>query len=256
MAAPSGEQEIHTIMDNVTTSDSTTTTGATGDVMTLPAMAAMARNDLAAVDAATRALAEAERVYGIATLRSMYLSDEAHEVGIRDRQPALHAARRANERAAEVAATNARTIRAQTASARLVVTPDEQIAAVHREPVIRRVVETGTLPGVRDELRASIISADRPACYLFAMLLPARLAAPAPPQEAGRPEVGAARSDLQRMLGQIRDELRDPAFGPIRKLADDVLERAGAVSAAAFTRQSDARLNEQVERGEKVRWPT
>ena len=78
----------------------------------------------------------------------------------------------------------------------------------------------------------------------------------ADPGEAQHPELGQARGDLGRMLSQVRDALRDPSFDPVRTLATEVFARAGDVSSAAFQRQADAQLSEQIASGRRVAWPS
>ncbi len=222
--------------------------------MTLAEMTTTMRRDLSSIEEAQAAQKKAEDTYTYTTNRVQFLSDEAHEAAVRDHFPPVAAVRETSARAAEAALKNARRVLHQTEATRLVVTPDEQASAARQEPVIRRVVDTGTLPSIRDELRASIIADDRAALLVFASHLPDRLAKVSD-SDAGRPEVGEVRSEITRMLSQIRDQLRDRSFDPVRTLATDVVGRAGDVSSATLRRQTEARLNEQVERGEKVRWP-
>jgi len=235
--------------------DSTTSTTSTnGDVMTLPEMAATARRDLSAIEEAQAAQTTAEVTYEQATQRALFLSDEAHQAARRDLFPPVAAARQQTLRVAEAGRRNALVTLHQTATARLVVTPDEQAAAARQEPVVRRVVDTQALTAVRDEMRGAIIAQDRAAMLLFATMVPDRLAK-ADPGEAQHPELGQARGDLGRMLSQVRDALRDTSFDPARRLATDVFGRAGDVSGAAFRRQADAQVAARIASGERVAWP-
>ena len=222
--------------------------------MTLTEMTSAMRRDLSTIETAQTAEKAAEATYRYNTHRAHFLSDEAYEAGLRDYLLPVTEAREASQRAAEAARRNARVVLHQTESARLVVTPDEQESAARQEPVIRRVVDGGNLPAIRDELRAAIIAEDRAAMLLFATMLPDRLAKPAP-EEAQRPELGQVRGEIVRMLSQARDTLRDQSFDPVRKLASEANARAGEVSAAAHRRRSEAAQAADLASGRKVAWP-
>jgi len=223
--------------------------------MTLTEMTSAMRRDLSTIEEAQAAEKAAESTYRYNTHRAHFLSDEAYEAGLRDHLAPVVEARAASQRAAEAARRNAQLVLRQTGAARLVVTPDEQASAARQEPVIRRVVDGGRFDAIRDEFRAAIVSEDRAAMLLFATMLPDRLAKPAP-EEAQRPELGQARGEIARMLGQARDVLRDQSFDPVRTLASQANALAGEVTAAAFRRRSEEASAKELASGAKKAWPT
>ena len=224
-------------------------------VKTLPQMTATLREALSTIEAAAAHERDAERDYQRITNRGTFASDEAHQIALRDYRPAVDEARRQHLRVAEEARQHVRTVLAQVATDRLVVTPDEQAAAHRQEPVIRRVVDTAGITQVRDALRLAIVADDKAQMLLFATLLPDRLAKPADEGEAGRPEIGEARAEITRLLSQVRGALRDPSFDPVRTLAGEVAQRAHAVGAAEQGRRQQAELDRQISSGAKVAWP-
>jgi len=131
----------------------------------------------------------------------------------------------------------------------MTVAPDVEARAAAKVPILSRVIETASLPEIRDQFRGAVVAGDTASCYLFASLLPGRLAGDAPVGQAtARPEVDAARAEIGRLIGQVRDDLRDPSADPVRRLAGAVLERASVARQAAA---QQARFDS----GEKVRWP-
>jgi len=224
-------------------------------VKTLPEMTATLREALSTIEAAAAHERDAERDYQRITNRGSCASDEAHQVALRDYRPAVEEARRQHLRAAEDARQHVRTVLAHVAADRLVVTPDEQAAAHRQEPVIRRVVDTAALPQVRDALRLALVSDDKAQMLLFATMLPHRLSKPADEGEVGRPEIGAARAEIARLVAQAKVTLRDPSFDGVRKLAGEVNERAHAVGAADQGRRQRAAQAVDLASGRKVAWP-
>jgi len=150
---------------------------------------------------------------------------------------------------------NARGILKAIEHDRIWIDPNESTVAAQREPLIRQLVETSDLPSLRDELRAAIIGEDRPTLYVFATLIPARLAAAPGPLDAGKPEIEEARGELRGMLAQVRQTLRDKSLDATRARAGEVIAKARTVSLAAATRQQQAEQAARFARGEKVAWP-
>lgn len=222
---------------------------------TLSQISETMRTDLDGVRDAQDALEAAQRTYATLTDRTRHSSDEAHEVALRDYLPPL---REAEEHAARVAAAaerNARGILKAIGHDRIWIDPNESTVAAQREPLIRQIVETSALPALADELRAAVIGEDRPTLYVFATLIPARLAAAPAPREAGQPEIDEARGELRGMLAQVRQTLRDKSFDATRARAGEVIAKARTVSLAAATRKQRAEEAARFARGEKVAWP-
>jgi hypothetical protein len=226
------------------------------EIQTLTEMETSMRRDRSAIEDAQATQKQVEERYALDTHRSRFLSDEAHQVALRDYLPPVNEAREASRRVAETGMRNAQRIRRQTENARLVVTPDEQAAAARQEPMVRRVVDTGSLDTIRDELRAAIIADDRAAMYLMATYLPGRLEKVSDHEVAQRPELGEARVEIRRMLSHIRTQLRDTSFDPVQKLATDVVGLAARVSGAEYQRRQQAEQQADIQSGRKVAWPS
>jgi len=214
------------------------------------------RTDLGAVRDAQDTLETAQRTYATLTDRTRHSSDEAHEVALRDYLPPLRDAEEHAVRVTAAAVRNTRGILKAIGHDRIWIDPNESTVAAQREPLIRQIVERNDLPSLRDELRAAIIGEDRPSLYVFATLLPARLAAAPGPLDAGQPEIEEARGEIRGMLAQVRQTLRDKSFDSTKERAGEILAKTTTVSLAAMARKRQAERQADIQSGRKVAWPT
>ena len=226
--------------------------------MTASEMRATLKRDATTLDDAIHDLERAETAYAGITRRVAYSSDEGHAIALRDHLPALAAAEgEAAARVASAAERNARHVLAQTATTtRMTVAPEIEAAAAAKVPIVGRLIETAGLPQLRDELKAAVIAGDTATAYVMTALLPGRLAGEAPVGQAtARPENDAARAEIDRLLGRVRDELRDTSLDPIRAQAGAVLEQAATARRAAARRRQQDDLAARVSAGEVILWP-
>ena len=227
------------------------------DIMTATEMATVLRRDERSLTEAISALEEAETTYTGRTRRVAHSSDEGHAVGLRDHLPALTAAEAAAARVASAAERNARQVLAQTATTtRMTVAAEVEAVAATRVPLVSRLVGSAPLTEIRDRLKAAIVAGDVADQYLLASLVPARLAGEAPVGQAtARPQHDAARAEIGRLLGRVRDELRDTSLDPVRAQAGAILETAAVARPAATARQKQDALAARIDSGETVAWP-
>ena len=123
-------------------------------------------------------------------------------------------------------------------------------------PIVGRLIETASLPQLRDELKASIIAGDTATAYVMTALLPGRLAGEAPVGQAtARPEDDAARAEIGRLLGRVRDQLRDTSLDPINAQANTVLEKAAVARRAGERRRQQDAARARIDAGETIAWP-
>ena len=162
----------------------------TNDLMTIPEMSTVLKTDARSLGEVIDALSEAESTYAAITRRAAYSSDEGPVVGLRDHLPALTGAEAAAARVASASERNVRQILGQVATInRVVVAPEVEAAAAAKLPLLSRVIETASLPELRDRLKAAIVAGDVADQYILASLVPARLANEPPVGQAtGRPE--------------------------------------------------------------------
>jgi len=229
-----------------------------GDVMTIDQMQTTLKRDERSLTEAVSGLQAAESTYEGRTRRAAHSSDESAAIARRDFLPPVVAAEQAAARAGTAAEANIRQILAQTATTtRMTVSAEIEARAAAKVPILGRLIETASLPQLRDELKAAVISNDTAAIYVMASLLPGRLAGEAPlGQATGRPEVDAARAEIARLVGRVKDELRDTSLDPIRAQAGAVLEKAATARRAADRRRQQDAARARIDAGEIVAWPT
>lgn len=63
------------------------------------------------------------------------------------------------------------------------------------------------------------------------------------------------RAEIGRLIGPVRDDLRDTTADPVRRLVGDVLERASVARQAAERRRQQDAAQARVNAGEMVPWP-
>lgn len=222
------------------------------DVLTLPEMSRTLSADRDQLERARRALETAQATYRDATLRGRYFSDEAHAIALRDHLPALQSAEDAALRVAGAADRNAREIRRQTEGAVMRLEPEDAGRAAALLPLVQREVETLPLPALAVRIRAAISTGNTAAQYLYAETVPAWLKGDDPRHDS--PEGQAAR-EMQRIVWQIRDALRDTSFDGIRAETDTALQRAGELRAKASARQRESAVHLSRDGRPKVAWP-
>ena len=228
----------------------------TTDLMTATEMATVVKRDERSLAEALDALAEAETGYESITRRRNYSSDEGHAVGLRDHLPALVAVEQSAARVASASERNVRTILAQAATTtRMTVDAETEARAAAKVPIVARQIEVAPVTELRDQLRAAIVADDVATMYLFGSLLPARLAETPAGQATARPEVDAARAELGRLIGRVKDQLRDASLDPVRAQADAVLSKAATARRAADRRRQQDAARARVDAGEIVPWP-
>ena len=221
-----------------------------GDMQIAAQMEAMLGDNGVGVSNAVAALEQAERTFERETSRARYLSDAAHELSYGEQLPALEAAERHAVAMAQVAEQNARMVRRQLNDlAGPVLTETEMTAASARAAVVQIEVDRASLATVLASIRRSIATQDRPQMYLYYQLLNAAppktrpavegaSGVPLPPDEREEAE----RAELRRLIARIGDELRSTEFDPIRKRADEALERAVTAGIRARKRRQVAAI--------------
>ena len=223
---------------------------------TLPEMIKQMDADLTGIAAAEHDLARAREHFLDMTVRTGHVSAEAREVAERDHMPALQQVEQTLVQAGEQAARNARQVVKAAATARLRLAPGDEAVAAQRLPLFQQLAATAPLPQLADELRAAIISEDRPSMFALAMTLPARLDVAPGPLDGGRPELAEARGELRTMLAQVRVALRDPSFDAARDRAHKVLNTSAAATQAIEARRRQEAQAADLASGRKVAWPT
>lgn len=241
-------------------SDTMQQTTTSGDVPSLDQMTDRMRADVRELERVQEEHAEIEKWFATAAHRSRYMSDEAHEIGVRDCTPRLNESRAKLERVAERARQNAVQYRKLTDAAPIALDPREQESAARQEPIIRRTVDSGTYADIATALRSALMSNDRGALAVFLSHTPARLKqkieTPAGQWPDEREE--EARFALQRMLDQARGQLRDTRYDAVRKLTDTVFAKAEPVQTAQLRRRYAERndAGRMADGRPKVAWPT
>ena len=224
----------------------------------LPTLAEMTRSlqaeKTALRDAAAR-IETATAAHEAAIRHAHNFSDEARVVFEREAAAALAATEQAVAQAASDALDVTRAVTRQLPEDRMVVDPATEALAVGRSVILGQVIQTAPLGQLRDELKGAIVAGDTATAYVMTALLPARLAAPPPPNEAGRPEVGEARREIAALLATARASLRDPAADPVRALVGEVRAQAAAVARPAEARRQQAALDADIQSGRRVAWP-
>lgn len=228
--------------------------GALRGLSTLPELRAALEGEQAALRDAEKVLEVARATYESATRLAAY-SDEALAAAQRHHEPALVEAERAAARAASDAQDTVRAILAQLPADRMAIDPATETVAASRAVILGQVIQTASLPQLRDDLRAALQAGDQATCYVMANFLPARLAAAPPPNEPNRPEIGAARAEIAALLGRVRADLRDTSADPVRKLAAEVRDKAATARRPARVRQQQAALDADIASGRKIPWP-
>ena len=223
---------------------------------TLTEMTKQMDQDLTGIAAAEHDLARAREHFLDKTLRSGHISAEARAVAERDHMPPLREAEQTLVQAGEQASRNARQVVKAAATARLRLAPGDEAVAAQRLPLFQQLAATAPLPQLADELRAALVSEDRPAMFALAMTLPARMDVAPGPLDAGKPELEEARGELRTMLAQVRQTLRDTSFDPVRDRAHTVLSKAAAATQAIEARRQQAAQAADLASGRKVAWPT
>jgi len=224
-------------------------------MLTLADMTRALALESAALAAATRDLEAARTIYDRMTRNDLASSPEALVIAQRDHAPALIEAERNSARGAEDAERNIRAILAELPTGRMVVDPATEAVAATRAVILGQVIQTASLGQLRDELKAAIQAGDTASMYLYGTYLPGRLAAAPAPNEAGRPEIGQARTEIAALVARVRDDLRDTSADPVRKLAAEVREKAATARRPAQVRQQQAAFNADIASGRKVAWP-
>lgn len=225
-------------------------------LVTLADMQQALRAESSALAAADRSLEAAQKDFATRTRRTYFLSDEAHAIAIRDLTPAMVAAEQAAARVAETADRTVRAILAELPAGRMVVDPATEAVAATRAVILGKVIETAPLGQLRDELKAAIVAGDHASMYVYASYLPGRLAAAPAPNEAGRPEIGQARTEIATLLARVRDDLRDTSADPVKTLAAEVRQKAAKARQAANVRKQQAAFDADLQSGRKVAWPS
>ena len=209
----------------------------TTDVMTTDQMARLLRDELGAVETAGEAHAREEARWHRTGLRTdvggprgegraaiIAAERAAH-------QPEREAAAAAAATAARAADANARAVLRQLGPERAALPAAMRGAAAELAPLIEADAARLPLPQLAQEFRAAVTSNDAPAMWVWSRAVAPRIAAR--PAGVEHPNDAAARAELQRLTSQVKDRLRDSSLDGIRAQADRVLERAGAVRAAA-----------------------
>ena len=222
---------------------------------TLPEMTRQMDADLSAIAAAEHDLARGLEHYRDKTVRAGHASAEAREVAERDHMPAYRQVEQALVQVSDQAARNARQVVKAAATARLRLAPGDEAVAAQRLPLFQQLAATASLEQLADELRAAVVTEDRPAMYALAMTLPARLDVAPGPLDAGKPELQEAREELRAMLAQVRGTLRDTSFDAARDRAHKVLDKAATARLADEARRREATQAADIASGRKVAWP-
>jgi hypothetical protein len=214
------------------------------------------RTDADAIEQAERDLTEAQRQHQVGTIRSLHRSNEAHRIAQRDLQVLVREADDALGRVADRGCQHAYRARELIETVRITLTAEEEASAARQAPVISNLVETATFADVRNEPRASLIANDKASLVLFATHVPTRLdKKPETPDGHWPAQDEGIRSEIFSMLSQARERLWDQRYEPLRRQADQLLERAGAIQSAIARREAAARLAADVTAGHKVPWP-
>jgi len=215
-------------------------TGPENEVMTIDQMTTLLSDNGMGVINATTALELAQATYVRETDRTRYLSDQSHELSLSERMPALTAAETKAVRMAEIAEGNARRVRSQLAEmARPVLTDAEMTTASARAAVVGIEVEHASAAGLLPGIRRAIALGDRPTQYLYLTMLDEKTRR-APAGET--PEDQSVRSEVRRLLSQIRTTLESREFDGLRQKADEALDRAVRAGVAARKRRETAAL--------------
>jgi hypothetical protein len=179
----------------------------------------------------------------------------------------LEATERSAGRAVERARRDASAVGALLdGDAALRILPSEVAIAGGTLPLLERQARSGPLREVVAAVRGAVLRNDRIAMVAWLVASKARLAAGRPdaaPGGDGRtdpgrvpiPDADDERAALQGLLGQIRERLADHAAAPLAGKRAVLLNAAGDLSGRIHRRRSRAALDEQVRRGELIRWP-
>lgn len=222
------------------------------DVLTRDQMVSMLRTEANQVEQVAGKYDVAARDYEYKTRKQHYLTDEAHQAAFKEYVGPLEEAESAAIRIAGAASRNALAIRAQLVETIAVSDADMAVVA-QRQPMIVRDIAELPLSQLAEDVRIAIARDDRPAMYVYARYLGERTKAG--DLRSDRPDEAAARSQLSRMMLQIRESLRDNSFDDVRKRVADVLDKAGSLEGRAKKRQRDAAPRTTI-RGERiVPWP-
>jgi hypothetical protein len=203
-------------------------------IMTREQMAGILNADRERVTTARRALETAQEQYALQTRRVNFISDEMHALALTEYLPDLREAETTARRVAEAAERNAREIRRQASLTVLARDADETARAATLLPLVQHETANVALPELVDRVRAAIAREDRPAQYLYAELVPARLQGDDPRPESRE---GQAARELRRMLDQIRQALRDTRFDVIMQGTDAALKESGELRTRALARR-------------------
>ncbi len=233
---------------------------APGDTLSTAEMYEMMRRDLAHLDAVATAYETTERAWTHTEQRHDLGGENGEgrdEIrrGLLDAQrPKLDEATKAAEGAACAVERNTRRILQQLGEDRLSLPLTEITTASAMAPMIEKDAERLSLPRVAEEMRAAVVKRDLAAMFCWSRAVAGRLATR--PEGVERPEDERARSELGRLQLEVKTQMRDTTFDPIRKEADKVLERAWSIRSTASKGRRRLAGPVKTTTGElKVPWP-
>ncbi len=230
------------------------------DILTVEQMTALMRNDVTRVDEAGAAhdkhMREWEHTETRIDIGGEYGEgrEEIRAGMLASQRPELEAAARAAEGAGAAAIRNARRVLAQIGEDRITLPLTAIPTASAIAPMIEKDAERLSWPRVAEEMRAAVTKRDLAAMFCWSRAVAGRLATR--PEGIERPEDERARSELGRLQLEVKTQMRDTTFDPIRKEADKVLERAWSIrSTASKGRQRLAGPATTTAGETKVPWP-
>jgi hypothetical protein len=249
---PRKETTLSDTMTTETSTESSTETISSSDVLTHAELERKLYFDATRVSNAADDLSKAEKAYLSNTHRSRFLSDDSHALSLRDELPALEDAEREAFAVARAARDAAIAIRSQLASTEIpTLTRADMEAAGHIQGLIETDAARMALRQLIVEVKAAIASGEKARMYVWHRALGARLGSPSVLDRLD----SDATAQLSTARRQIAEKLRDRSGSATRDRANLLLDKSFALESHASRRSREVAQAKQSQAEGRVPFP-